>query len=269
MTEPPALASLGFKEEDVDGAIDRLLSVGGIAEHPAAPLDRTRLEEMLRLAVQGQRPSTTGPTGFTTSRCYPAPRIPYLDDVAFRAQDPEAADRILARRKGQPLNLDRALMHAPAVAQAWNGLFGCLRSGLGIDGRLRELVILRVAALNRAYYEWYQHYDPFVAEGGTAAEAAALGAADAAGLSPLLFSARDRAVLAYVDAMTRRVQVPDAVAAAALEALGGSVKALVEVTALCGGYNLVSRFLEALHLTPEQTARLPPMPIVDQGGRLD
>jgi len=43
------------------------------------------------------------------------------------------------------------------------------------------------------------------------------------------------------------------------------VKELVEVTALCGGYNLVSRFLEALHLTPEQTARLPPMPRDRQG----
>ena len=51
-----------------------------------------------------------------------------------------------------------------------------------------------------------------------------------------------------------------AVAAEAAAALGGSVKELVEVTALCGGYNLVSRFLEALRLTPEQTERLPPMP---------
>ena len=27
---------------------------------------------------------------------------------------------------------------------------------------------------------------------------------------------------------------------------------LVELTALCAGYNMVSRFLEALHLTPEE-----------------
>lgn len=266
MAHPPTLAGLGFKEDDVAGAINRLLGVGGIAEHPRAPLDRARLEAMLRLAVSGERPPPApGAASTTNLPCYPAPRIPYLDDAALRAQDPEAAERIFARRRGQLLNLDRALMHAPAVAQAWNGMFGCLRSGLGaVDGRLRELVILRVAVCNRAYYEWYQHYDVLLAEGGTAAEAAALG--DPAAASGL-FSVRDRAVLAYVDAMTRRVQVPEPVAAAAQEALGGSARALVEVTALCGGYNLVSRFLEALHLTPEQTARLPPMPR-DRAGAL-
>ncbi len=259
--EPPSLARLGFLDSNVAEAIDKLLAVGGITEHPLAPLERGRLEAMLRLAVSGERPPFAASSSTAVPCCYPTPRIPLLDDAAFRAQDPEAAERIFARRKGRLLNLDRALMHAPAVAQAWNGMFGCLRSGLALDGRLRELVILRVAVLNRAYYEWYQHYDVFVAEGGTAEEAAALGDPGASAL----LSARDQAVLAYVDAMTRRVQVPDAVAAAAREAVGGAVKELVEVTALCGGYNLVSRFLEALHLTPEQTARLPPMPRDRQG----
>jgi hypothetical protein len=54
-------------------------------------------------------------------------------------------------------------------------------------------------------------------------------------------------------------QVSDATASAAKEALG-SPQRLVEVTALIGGYNMVSRFLEALKLTPETSTDLPPMP---------
>ena len=60
-------------------------------------------------------------------------------------------------------------------------------------------------------------------------------------------STRARAVLAYTDAMTRQVQVPDAVFQAARQAMG-SDKLLVELTATVAAYNMVSRFLEALQV---------------------
>jgi alkylhydroperoxidase family enzyme len=181
--------------------------------------------------------------------------VSYLSDGEFLSKDPEAAERIMERRKGRLLNLDRVLMHSPAVAKGWNALFGALRSGLSLPGRLRELVICRIAVLNRAYYEFYQHQPVLLQEGGRPEEALALGRWRD---SPL-FDRQDRAVLAYVDEMTTRVQVGDATARAAAEALGSQQK-LVEVTALCGGYNLVSRFLEALQLTPETHHDLPAMP---------
>ena len=57
-------------------------------------------------------------------------------------------------------------------------------------------------------------------------------------------------MLAYTDSMTREIHVPDAV----FEALRGhfSTREIVELTATIGGYNLVSRFLEALAVDPEQ-----------------
>ena len=102
---------------------------------------------------------------------------------------------------------------------------------------------------------------------------ACLGRAGTGNLTLKLLERAKRVVAVELDPrtvleLTRRVQVPEAVAAAAREALGGSVAALVEVTALCAGYNLVSRFLEALQLTPEQTTRLPPMPRDRAGGML-
>lgn len=185
-------------------------------------------------------------------------RIPYLTDEAFLLKDMETAEGIMKRRKGKLLNLDRVLMHAPMVAKGWNGMFGVLRTGLSLEGRLRELVILRVAVINQAYYEFYQHYEVFLQEGGLPKEADALGRwRDATEV----FNEKDQAVLAYVDEMTRNVHVADEVAKEARAVLDSDDR-LVELTALCAGYNMVARFLEALKLEPE-TQDLPPMPKED------
>jgi len=63
------------------------------------------------------------------------------------------------------------------------------------------------------------------------------------------FDARERAVLAYTDAMTREIRVPDGVFAAVKGFLDD--RELVELTATVGGYNLVSRFLEAMKVDHE------------------
>ena len=56
----------------------------------------------------------------------------------------------------------------------------------------------------------------------------------------------DRAVIAYADAMTRKIQVPNDVFARAQTHL--SERHLVELTATIAAYNCVSRFLEALRI---------------------
>ncbi|MPM45684.1 hypothetical protein SDC9_92374 [bioreactor metagenome] len=61
-----------------------------------------------------------------------------------------------------------------------------------------------------------------------------------------LFSDVERAVLAYTDAMTRDIQVPDAVFAAASKHY--EPRQMVELTATVAAYNMVSRFLEALQI---------------------
>ena len=68
-------------------------------------------------------------------------------------------------------------------------------------------------------------------------------------MARLLFTARDRAVLAYTEAMTRNIRVP----AAVFEQVRAIFPAreLVELTATIAGYNLVSRFLEALDIDHE------------------
>ncbi|GAB5034376.1 maleylacetate reductase [Nannochloropsis oceanica] len=266
-SQPPLnLKDLGLQESDLEGVIDTLIEYDGLSKDPEFPWAKPALLILLQHAWAGDRPLLERHAQSPQVSSVPkVPRVSYLSNDDFRSQDPEAAAKIVARRQGNLLNLDRVLMHAPAVAQGWNAMFGSLRSGLQlIDGRLRELVILRVAVLNRAYYEYFQHYPVLLAEGGTVAEAEALG--DWQGEAARgIFGDRDKAVLAYVDEMTRHVQVQQATAETlrAVLPVGNSESYMVELTALCAGYNMVSRFLEALQLTPETTnlAELPHMPV--------
>ena len=61
-----------------------------------------------------------------------------------------------------------------------------------------------------------------------------------------MFDFRQRAVLAFTDAMTREIRVSDAVFADVRAHF--DERSIVELTATVGAYNMVSRFLEALQI---------------------
>lgn len=166
-------------------------------------------------------------------------RIPYAD-IDGAAQRP-LTERIVAAR-GSVLHLYQMLLHSPAVAEGWLTYLTAIRQQSTLPGALRELVIMRVALLNRAPYEADQHAPIALREGVSEAKLQAL----SAWTECALFDARERATLAYVDAMTREVQVPDAVFAAV--AAEFPPQQLVELTATVAAYNMVSRFLEALQI---------------------
>ncbi|MFD7714184.1 SDR family oxidoreductase [Streptomyces sp. NPDC059786] len=154
----------------------------------------------------------------------------------------DIAERIRARRGGALRPLDRMLLHSPPLADGWNSLLGAVRQRMTLPAGLRELVILRIAVLNRAGYEWTAHEPEARAAGLGDRQLAAVRAADAAHHPDL--DARQRRVVAYTDAMTRQVHVPDAV----FDALRADFAEaeLVELTATAAAYNMVSRFLVAL-----------------------
>jgi len=162
--------------------------------------------------------------------------------------DGPVAARMRARRGGDLYALDRMLLHSPPVADGWNALLGAIRERTTLPADVRELVILRVAVLNGAPYEWATHEPVGRAAGLSDTELAVAQAGT--GLESL--GAGHRAALAYADAMTRDVEVPDEV----FDALSAHFDArqTVELTATVGTYNLVSRFLVALdvgHGAPE------------------
>jgi len=171
-------------------------------------------------------------------------RVPYVDDTTH----PELrilCDRIRAERGGKVLNLYKALLNSPALAQAWLQLFTVIRQQCALPAQFRELAIMSIALINGADYEFRQHI-PFALQAGlTQAQLDALPRWRESGL----FDARQRAVLAYTESMTREVHVSDAVFAPV--AAEFSPRELVELTATIGGYNLVSRFLEAVQIDHE------------------
>ncbi len=172
-------------------------------------------------------------------------RLPFVDaDTA--GVDADLVRAVQKRRGGTLLNLDRQLLHSAPLASGWNTFLGSIRTGGVLDGGLRELVILLVAVLNRAPYEFFQHAPVALAEGVTQAKIDAI--QEGWRLSPL-FAPIERDVLAYVEAMTVQVQVPQAVFDAVHQHFDD--REMVELTATTAAYNMVSRFLEALQIEPE------------------
>lgn len=170
-------------------------------------------------------------------------RIPYPDQSRY-AREP-LADRIKRERGGKILNLYKMLLHSPPIAEGWLTFFTAVRQKGTLSGRHRELAILRIAVLNGADYEFAAHV-PFALKEGLAQ--AQLDALRANGLPEGLTDA-DRAVIAFADAMTREVHVPDEVFAQVQTHFGE--RDIVELTATIAGYNCVSRFLEAMRIDHE------------------
>jgi 4-carboxymuconolactone decarboxylase len=151
----------------------------------------------------------------------------------------EVAARIRARRGGALRPLDEVLLHSPALADGWNSLLGAVRERIALDPAVRELVVLRIAVLNDAGYEWDAHEPVARRAGVTDGQLRAVRGDDR---SP--FDAVQRAALDYADAMTTTVEVSDAT----FEALRPHFDeaGIVELTAVAAVYNMVSRFLVAL-----------------------
>lgn len=172
-------------------------------------------------------------------------RLPYTSNPPKFADAASSAivERIAARRAPRPLQpLDLALLHAPPVADGWNSFLGAIRTKTdSVPADLRELAISRVAAVNRAWYEWGHH----------APLATAAGVPDA-GLQVVLqetpyslddktavdagsLTAKQWAVLVYADEMTRKVEVANGTFAH-LQTLFEE-RQIVELTAVVGPLN--------------------------------
>ena len=165
--------------------------------------------------------------------------LPYAD--LNSASTLPLVERIQAER-GQVLHIYQMLLHSPPLAEGWLGYLTNVRQRLLLSGDLRELVIMQVAHLNRAPYEAEQHAPIALKEGLTQAQLDALPQWQACAL----FSPVQQAALQLADTMTRDVQVPPAVLDAVRAHLGD--RQLVELVGTIAAYNMVSRFLEALHI---------------------
>ena len=164
-------------------------------------------------------------------------------------QHPELAAsiaKIKGARGGRLINIYRLMLHSPALANAWFDLNQAVRYGTEIDGQSRELAAIRVAILNNVEYVQQAHGPAYALKEGLTPEQVA---AIADWQPSKLFSAPQRALLAYTDAMTRAIDVPDDVFAELRKHF--SERQVVELSMLVGAYNMLTRFLKALEVDPE------------------
>ena len=158
----------------------------------------------------------------------------------------ELITKIRGARGGRLLNIYRMMLHTPGLANAWFELNSAVRYRTEVGGQDRELAVMRVAILNGVDYIVQAHATSYALdEGLTPAQIDAL----TDWTSSDLFSSKQRALLAYVDAMTRDIAVPDAAFAEVRRHY--SERQTVELTMLIGAYNMHTRVLQALQIDPE------------------
>ena len=148
----------------------------------------------------------------------------------------------ILKERGRISNLYRTLLNSPEIAKGWEALLTAVRNKNSLPASLRELMILRVAVLNRAHYEFDAHF-PHAIKAGVSDEQITLVKGDkiTAGFTEL-----EILVMEFTDVITRDIQVPDD--------LYNKVKAhfndreILEVVTTIAAYNMVSRLLNALHV---------------------
>ena len=172
-------------------------------------------------------------------------RVPLIDEKAI-PQLSDLVGKIKGARGGRLINIYRLMLHSPALANAWFDLNQAVRYETEIDGQSRELAVIRVALVNKVEYVVRAHGPAYaLKEGLTPAQVEAV-----ADWKPSkLFSAQQRALLAYTDAMTREIDVPENVFKEIRNHF--SERQVVELTMLIGAYNMLTRFLKALKVDPE------------------
>jgi 4-carboxymuconolactone decarboxylase len=167
-------------------------------------------------------------------------------------EHPELAElvaKIRGARGGRLINIYRLMLHSPPLANAWFELNQAVRYQTEIDGQCRELAVIRIAILNNVEYVLRAHVPVYaLKEGLSRAQLEALSDWREANV----FSDKQRALLAYVDSMTRQIDVPEDV----FDDLKVhfSERQIVELTMLIGAYNMLTRFLKALRVDLEATA---------------
>jgi AhpD family alkylhydroperoxidase len=172
---------------------------------------------------------------------------------------PDLADveRSIARERGAISPLYQALLNSAPIASGWEKFLTAVRKETTVPPGLRELVILRIAVLNRAPFEFDEHVSHARQAGVSDAkmeavkrwrvEARADDPARSEAADP--FTADERLVLELADAMTRDIEVPDALMARVAERF--DPRGVLEIVATVAAYNMVSRLLVALQIQHE------------------
>jgi len=145
--------------------------------------------------------------------------------------------------RGRISALYQVLLNSPPIAQGWEKLLTAVRNQSSLPADIREMIILRVAILNRAPYEFDAHV-PHAQKAGMSDEK--IEGLRAEIIDKTRYAEVELDVLAVTDSLTRDIDVPDALFAPIRKHF--SDQQIIDLTATIGAYNMVSRFLTALRI---------------------
>ena len=161
---------------------------------------------------------------------------PEMRDALAALRPADARHPAHAPREGRPkgLNLLGTFAHHPALIRAYHVFNGHVQFATTLSVRQRELLVLRVAAVREADYEWAQHA-VLAADAGLDDDEVARVAEgpDAPGWSPL-----ERAMLSAVDELIADAEIADAT----WTALAGELddQQLMDLVFTVGAYDLLA-----------------------------
>jgi AhpD family alkylhydroperoxidase len=154
----------------------------------------------------------------------------------------QAIEERILQERGRISVLYQVLLNSAPIAQGWETMLTAVRNRTSVPADLRELIILRVAVLNRASFEFKAHI-PHAQRAGVSQQKIK---AIREPVLPALFSEAEQRVLALTDHMTRHVDVPATLMTELTQ--HHDPKEVVELVATVAAYNMVSRFLVALNV---------------------
>jgi AhpD family alkylhydroperoxidase len=152
---------------------------------------------------------------------------------------------------GRVPNFIRTVAQSPAAARWLVPFIATMHrgnSGTVLDVRIKNLVVLRTSLLNECDYCVGHNETLGRWLGLTDAEFESLTSPNIEDL--VIFSERERAAIRWATLVTRNEAARDKVTYDGLRAFFSDVE-IVEITLLCGMFNMINRFNDSLHVDPE------------------
>ena len=151
--------------------------------------------------------------------------------------------QILAER-GRISPLYQILLNSPPIAHGWEQMLSAVRNRSSLSADLRELVILRVAILNRAPYEFEAHLP--IAKAAGVSDGAIQAVQELKSQDVSVWNVKQQLAIQMTDAMTQQLEVPDDLYNEVRQHF--DAQGQIDLVATIAAYNMVSRFLIALKI---------------------
>jgi AhpD family alkylhydroperoxidase len=169
--------------------------------------------------------------------------LPYVDESKVS----EKTREILGNTP-RKLNVARMMANSETVFREFSRLGHALLTRAALNGKLREIAILRTAKVTGSAYEWAQHVPIARAAGVSEEQVAAMGDWQGAGC----FDEVERLVLKFTDEVARNVKGSKETLEALKKHLGAAE--LVELILSIGFWGMVARVLETTEVDLEDFA---------------